>query len=90
MDAILDDEMLLKIEGSEKFMLKLSEEVLMEEREEGRIEGKLEGRMEGIMTTARNMLKMNLSIDMITLATGLTNEEIEQLTTISEQLIPDK
>ncbi|MCL1852212.1 MAG: hypothetical protein FWF88_04170 [Peptococcaceae bacterium] len=71
-------------------MLKLSEEVLMEEREEGRIEGKLEGRMEGIMTTARNMLKMNLSIDMITLATGLTNEEIEQLTTISEQLIPDK
>ena len=39
MNAILDDELLLKIEGSEKFLMKLSEEVLMEEREEGREEG---------------------------------------------------
>ncbi len=36
MNAILSDELLLKIEGSERFMMKISEEVLLEEREEGR------------------------------------------------------
>jgi hypothetical protein len=47
MHAIIDDETLIKVEGSEKYMLKLSEEVLLEEREEGRREGKLEGKLEG-------------------------------------------
>jgi hypothetical protein len=39
MHAILDDELLMKVEGSEKFMVKLSEEILLEERQEGREEG---------------------------------------------------
>jgi hypothetical protein len=47
MHAILSDELLLQIEGSEKFMLKLSEDVLLEEREEGRVEGRVEGKVEG-------------------------------------------
>jgi len=42
MNVILDDALLLKVEGSEKFMMKLSEEVLQEERLEGKLEGKLE------------------------------------------------
>ena len=48
MDAILDDGLLLKVEGSEKFKMKISDEVLMEEREEGRAEGLEEGRAEGL------------------------------------------
>ena len=43
MHAIQDDALLLKVEGSEKFMYKLSDEVLLEEREEGRQEGLQEG-----------------------------------------------
>jgi hypothetical protein len=41
MNAISDDKTLLEVEGAEKFMFKLSEEVLLEEREEGREEGLL-------------------------------------------------
>ena len=40
MNAIIDDALLLKIEGSEKYMIKLSEAILLEEREEGREEGR--------------------------------------------------
>jgi hypothetical protein len=47
MHTILDDKLLLEIEGSEKFMTKLSEDLLLEEREEGRQEGLEEGRQEG-------------------------------------------
>jgi len=39
MDTVTADELLLKVEGSEKFMMSLSAEVLLEEREEGREEG---------------------------------------------------
>jgi predicted transposase/invertase (TIGR01784 family) len=80
MGAILDDEILLKIEGSERFMLKLSEQVLLEEREEGRVEGRMEGRVEGRMEEARaiakNMLKRNRPISEIVEDTGLTCDEI--------------
>jgi hypothetical protein len=41
MNAIADDALLMKIGGTEKAMYKLTEEDLMEEREEGRAEGKL-------------------------------------------------
>jgi predicted transposase/invertase (TIGR01784 family) len=83
MGAILDDRILLQIEGSERFMLKLSEEVLLEEREEGRMEGRVEGRTEGSEEKARaiakNMLKRNRPIDEIVEDTGLTREEILSL-----------
>ena len=48
MHAILDDKLLMKVEGSEKFMIKLSEEVLLEERMEGREEGLEQGREQGL------------------------------------------
>ncbi|MCL2387663.1 MAG: PD-(D/E)XK nuclease family transposase [Defluviitaleaceae bacterium] len=47
MHAILDDSVLLEIEGSEKFMIKLTEAALLEERQEGKAEGKAEGLTEG-------------------------------------------
>ena len=53
------------------------------ERAEGRAEGLVEGRAEGLLEgkkeTARNLKKMGLALDMISSATGLTQEEIEAL-----------
>ena len=43
MHAIVDDELLIKIEGSERYMTKAIEELLLEERMEGIKEGKEEG-----------------------------------------------
>jgi predicted transposase YdaD len=51
--------------------IKLSEEVLLEEREEGR--------MEEARTIAKNLLKRNRPIDEIVEDTGLTREEILSL-----------
>ena len=42
-------------------------------------EGRATGKAEGIIATVRNMLKMDLPMDMITMTTGLTHEEVEQL-----------
>ena len=42
-------------------------------------EGRAEGRAEGIMDVARKMKEMNLSIDAIMKATGLTKKEIERI-----------
>ena len=44
-----------------------------------KVEAEARGRAEGIITTAINMLKMNLPIDTIIKVTGLTYEEIGQL-----------
>ena len=75
MSAIIDDKLLLKVEGSEKFMIKLSEEVLFEERAEGRQEGRLEGRLE----IARNALKEGAAIEFIKKITGLNESTIREL-----------
>lgn len=47
MEAVVDDTQLLKIAGSERFMFKITEELLLEERQEGRQEGLIEGLVEG-------------------------------------------
>ena len=41
--------------------------------------GKLEGRMEGIVQTAKNLKNLNIDIEVIINATGLTREEVEKL-----------
>lgn len=46
---------------------------------EGRTEGRTEGRAEGRTEVARNLKSMNLPIETIMQATGLTKDEIEQL-----------
>ena len=48
-------------------------------REEGKKEGKMEGKKEGKIETAINLLKNNVSIEIIMNSTGLTKEEIEAL-----------
>ncbi|MBE6852911.1 MAG: hypothetical protein E7505_05485 [Ruminococcus sp.] len=50
------------------------------EREEGRIEGRLEGKMEGLISTAQALINMkSMSLENISLATGLPLEKIEEL-----------
>ena len=44
---------------------------------EGRAEGLAEGRAEGILSTARNLKAMGLSMEDISRATGLSKEDIE-------------
>ena len=46
---------------------------------EGRAEGLAEGRAEGILSTARNLKAMGLSMEDISRATGLSKEDILKL-----------
>ena len=48
-------------------------------RQEGILEGRLEGRQEGKLEIARNLLKMGMSSDQISQATGLSLIEVENL-----------
>lgn len=51
-----------------------------EGRNEGRIEGRLEGKMEGLISTAQALINMkSMSLENISLATGLPLEKIEEL-----------
>lgn len=47
-------------------------------KEEGIKKGKLEGKLEGIITVAKEMLKRKVSINDISLYTGLSKQEIEK------------
>jgi predicted transposase/invertase (TIGR01784 family) len=49
------------------------------EREEGRAEGLLKGREEEKRESARNLKKLGVAIDIISKATGLSQDEIECL-----------
>ena len=46
---------------------------------EGQLEGKIEGIKEKSIEIAKNLLQQNISIDVISKATGLSNEEILKL-----------
>ena len=50
-----------------------------EGRAEGRAEGREEGRKENKLEIAKNMLKENMSIDIISRVTGLSEKEVEEL-----------
>jgi predicted transposase/invertase (TIGR01784 family) len=55
------------------------EEGRAEGKAEGRAEGKAEGRAEERLVTARNLLELGVSVEVIQKATGLTLKEIEGL-----------
>ena len=48
--------------------------------ERGRAEGREEGERKGRINTARNFLNMGIPIEDVMMGTGLTREEIEELT----------
>ena len=55
------------------------EEGIAKGRAEGIAKGKAEGRAEGKAEVARNLKSIGIPIDQITMATGLSKEEIEKL-----------
>ncbi len=87
-DAYEKEAMLFRIEitqelAEEKKRNAKKEEGLEEGLKKGKIEGKIEGRIEGEkkakQETALNLLAMEMPIEMIVKATGLTLQEIEAL-----------
>ena len=65
--------------GKEEGRAEGKEEGRAEGKEEGRAEGRAEGMSQRSLEIARNLLSLGLSVDQITQATGLTEEEIELL-----------
>ena len=65
--------------GKEEGRAEGKEEGRAEGKEEGRAEGRAEGMSQRSQEIARNLLSLGLPVDQITQATGLTEEEIEQL-----------
>ena len=57
----------------------LKNTLISEAHEEGLQQGKQEGEKQGIIMTAKNLLKLNISIADISKATGLSIEEINNL-----------
>ncbi|MBF0410848.1 MAG: Rpn family recombination-promoting nuclease/putative transposase, partial [Candidatus Riflebacteria bacterium] len=68
----------LNYEMREKALLDYSS-ALASAEQRGKNEGKVEGKIEGKIETAKNLLLMNLSLEDVAKATGLSVEEIRKL-----------
>ncbi len=77
--AIRDDTLLDSLAKEDKYMIRLSDEERLEEREKGEKIGKEIGKEEKAVEITLNMLKMDLDMDFISQATGLSEKEIQQL-----------
>ena len=85
--TISEGSLLDSLEKEDKYMIRLTDEERLQEREEGRLEGRQEGRLEGrqegrqdkAAEIALNLLNMNMSLSVISKATGLSEKEIEKL-----------
>ncbi len=72
----------ISLEVGEEFgtmAYQLSQRGKKEGQKEGEMKGKMEGKMERNIEVARNMKKLKISFDIISQATGLTIQEIENL-----------
>ena len=83
-EGLLEGRMIGREEGRAEGREEGREEGRAEGREEGREEGRAEGREEGArnqsIAIAKEMIKMNLDKSIIKRATGLTDEELDNLT----------
>ncbi len=70
-------------EGLQEGRKKGLQEGMKKGLQKGRKEGLQEGRKEGVLETARNAIKLGLSVDAIQALTGLSKEEIESLKEIN-------
>ena len=74
----IDDE--IEIRSMKNYAKRVGrEEGLAEGRAEGLAEGRTEGRTQGIIETAKNMIELGLSDDIISKSTGLSISEINEL-----------
>ena len=79
MNAIINDELLVKIGGSEKYMIKISEALLLEERAEGRVEGREEGIEKGLLIAAERLLSAGMNMSDVIAMLKLPDSLIVQL-----------
>jgi predicted transposase YdaD len=86
MHAIHDDSTLIQVEGSEKFMIKLTEAMLLEERQEGEAEGiakgKAEGEAKGKEETIRLAIQTGIPaalIEKLAMKASITKERLSEL-----------
>ena len=61
------------------YITDIRREAIEEGRKEGIEEGRIEGRQEEKIETARNFLKMGLTLEQVAQGTGLPLEEVEKL-----------
>jgi len=89
MDAITDDALLIEIEGSEKFMFKLTDERLKAERDEGIIEGIAKGVESLINATVRMILELGITVTQAMKITALPeNEQHRVIEKLDKENIP--
>ena len=79
MDRILDEANPWEVEKMVTNLEVTLEEMQREAETRGKKKGKLEGKKEGKKEVAKNLLLLNMDIDNIAKATGLTKEELEKL-----------
>lgn len=83
--AVSEPNFLADLEKEDKYMLKLTEEDRLMEREEGRAEGRTEGRAEGKweqkVETVLRMYEKGISLELISDITSLKNEDITKILT---------
>lgn len=77
--AVSNPSLLDILKGSDKFMIKLTDEERIEIKEAGIKEGIKEGKYEKAIKTAKVLLMKDIDINTIIEATDLTKEEIESL-----------
>jgi hypothetical protein len=84
--AIHNDNVLLQIEGSEKYMMKLTKEMLIEERREGEAEGRAEGETRGtessIMIAIKNNAPWSL-IEALAQNANISKERVDELSRLA-------
>ena len=91
LEATRNDTLLDSLSKEDKYMIRLTDEERLMEREEGKREGRQEGRQEGIkegrqegekkasLKIALNLIGIGLPVSDISKATGLSENEVEQL-----------
>jgi len=82
-DRIIDEvnpwEVEMMITNLELTLDEMKKQAKMEGLKEGELKGKIEGKMEGKMEVAKNLLLLNVDIETISKATGLTAGELKAL-----------
>ena len=79
LDRISQDDILRRMAFKAELERMDHAQLMYEAKRDGKAEGKIEGAKEKEIQIAKNLLKLNVEIETIINATGLTKEEIEKL-----------
>ena len=79
LEATRNDTLLDSLSKEDKYMIRLTDEERLMEREEGKREGRQEGEKKASLKIALNLIGIGLPVSDISKATGLSENEVEQL-----------